>query len=53
MGGDIPGVLQEMISRPKAGDRAFPLLTIGDGMEVRRVSVPLQKPILSAPLPPK
>jgi hypothetical protein len=52
MVGDISGILQKIISIPKAGDRALPTSTIGNSMEIGCVRVAPQKPVLVALLPP-
>jgi hypothetical protein len=50
--GDISGILQKIMSIPKAGDGAFPTSAVGNSMEIGCVRVAPQKPILAAPLPP-
>ena len=49
MGADVPGVLKERGSIPKAGDGVASATPVGDRLEVSRIHVTLQDPTLSAP----
>jgi hypothetical protein len=53
MVGDISGILQKIISIPKARDRTLPTSTIGNSMEIGRVRIAQQKPVLAALLSPE
>jgi hypothetical protein len=53
MVGDISGILQKIISIPKAGDITLPTSTVGNSMEIGRVRIAPQKSVMAASLPPE
>ena len=53
MGRYIPWRLQEMIPFPHAWNRAFPMTPIGDRMEVDRIRIAFEDPVLATTLSPE